>query len=310
MLTAVLFVPIIATALLSASAARMGRLLAPPAAVIALSAAAVVTALSTGFMLSVLGVTALAQFPPLARSVGWSPAALDATELVPGWLGAGAGVLAAVLFLLAVRYVVRAARELRAASQLCAELGEHAERLVVIDDERADAYAVSGLRTGRIVVSRSMLQSLSPAEQRVLLAHEAAHLDRRHHVYVHLADLAAAANPFLRPVAREIRIGVERWADEIAAAESGDRQLVARALARAGLARMRTRAGSPGVALAASEVDLQRRVAALLGERPRHRPAVLAVLVALVLVLLGANAVTTQATSEHIAYADKIFDRH
>jgi Zn-dependent protease with chaperone function len=76
---------------------------------------------------------------------------------------------------------------------------------------------VSGLR-GRIVVTTGLLHNLEPAERRAVLAHEAAHLRGHHQIYVQLTELAAAANPLLRPVARAVRYGVERWADEPAPA--------------------------------------------------------------------------------------------
>jgi len=47
-----------------------------------------------------------------------------------------------------------------------------------------------------------MLRTLSADERRALLAHEAAHLTYRHHVYTQLTDVAAAANPLLRPLRR------------------------------------------------------------------------------------------------------------
>ncbi len=89
-----------------------------------------------------------------------------------------------------------------------------------------------------------------PPERRVLLAHEAAHLRHHHHVYLQLVELSAAANPLLRPLASSVRIGVERWADEDAAAAVGDRTLTARALARASLARHTAAQPAPTPAVA------------------------------------------------------------
>ena len=306
----VLIAPFIAAFVLCASAGRIGRSLPPAAAVISLTAAALVTALSTGFALSVLGITALAQFAPVAHWGGWSARALNASAPLPGPIAALAGGLATVLLSLALREVLRSARTLRAAARLCDELGADAAGLVIIDDERADAYAVSGLLAGKIVVSRSMLRALSPIERRALLAHEAAHLHRRHHLYVLLTDLAAAANPLLRPVGREVRVSVERWADEIAATESGDRRVVARALARAGLARMQAGSSVPSLGLGATEVDLDRRMRALLSGRPRRRPLVAAGLAAMIMALLCANAVAAQDARERLVHADAVFDRH
>ena len=140
---------------------------------------------------------------------------------------------------------------------------------------------------GRVVVSTAMLRALLPDERAVLLAHESAHLRFGHHAYVALADLAAAANPSLRPVAQAVRDGVERWADEVAASELGDRRLAARALARAGLARARTAGGRSVVfPLALSGVDgaVSARVGSLLAEpvRPRRTASAALVLIAIV----------------------------
>jgi beta-lactamase regulating signal transducer with metallopeptidase domain len=308
MVMAVLLAPVLASILLGLFARRIGTVLPPVVAVVGLTAAALVTALSAGFMLSALGVSAVAQFAPVARWGGWSAAALDATEPLPGVVLAAAGLLSAVLLLLAVRQVVRSIRELREASRACDELGGHADGLVIVDDEYADAYAISGFRTSRIVVSRPMLQALPPAERRVLLAHEAAHVRHRHHLFVQLADLAAAANPLLRSVSREVRIGVERWADEAAVAETGDRKVAARSLARAGLARMQSGAPTLSGALAGADGDISRRVSALLDERPRSRPVVTLALVALVAALVSTSAVTAQQTHERIAHADWVLD--
>jgi hypothetical protein len=76
-----------------------------------------------------------------------------------------------------------------------------------------------------------------------VLAHERAHLARRHHRLTTAAAAAAAVNPLLIPVRRAVEFLVERWADEDAAADVGDRDLTARAVARAALA-----ASGPGPA--------------------------------------------------------------
>ena len=308
MVLAVLLTPILASVVLGLLARRVGMSLPPAVAVIGLTAAGLVTALSVGFMLSALGITALAQFAPVAQWGGWSAPTLDASEPLPGAALAAAGVLSVVLLGLAARQVLRSLLELRDASRLCDELGPHAEGLVIVDDERADAYAISGFRSSRIVISRRMLQALPPGERRVLLAHEAAHLRYRHHLFVQLADLAAAANPLLRPVSREVRIGVERWADEVAVAETGDRVVAARSLARAGLVRMKFGGAAPSGVLAGADGDIPRRVSALLDGRPRSRPALTAALAVLVAVLVCSSAVTAHETHQRIARADWVLD--
>ena len=146
-----------------------------------------------------------------------------------------------------------------------------------------------------MVVSTAMLRALSAPERRVLLAHESSHLRHRHHLYVAVADIAAAANPMLRPAARAVRTGVERWADEDAAAHVRDRRLAARALARAALAR--THANSRGrrasAALSAAGTVIGDRANALLSDPPVPRRA----LTLLILSLAVLTAVSTYATA-------------
>ena len=132
---------------------------------------------------------------------------------------------------------VSAARALRQTLKIHAH-GSNAPTagMELVDDERPDAYAIGG-RRGRIVVTSGMLRLLEPAEQAVLVAHERSHLRHRHNRYTTLAVVAAAAVPPLRFVSRRLRLALERWADEDAAAEVGDRRLVAQALIRASLGR-------------------------------------------------------------------------
>lgn len=98
------------------------------------------------------------------------------------------------------------------------------------------AYAVPG-RPGYVVVSSGALDLLDDAERRAMLAHEQAHLDRHHHRFVRIGDVAAGALPPLRPMTRRLRFATERWADEEAARVTGDRAVVARAIIKVALAR-------------------------------------------------------------------------
>ncbi len=183
------------------------------------------------------------------------------------------------------------------------------------EDSAADAYTVPGWPC-RIVITQGMLRVLSAGEQDVLLAHERAHARGSHYLFTSVARLAAAANPLLRPVAAQTGYTVERWADERAATQAGDRTLAARAIARAALA---TSAAPPGrdaamTALglitqeredrvAPARADLQkagqvpRRVAALLAPRPRLRLLLLAA--AIVLVAISGAAALEAARNFH-----------
>src|SRR5262249_47324163 len=145
---------------------------------------------------------------------------------------------------------------------------------------------------GRIVVTTGLLHALTPLERRVVLAHESSHLLHRHAWWLLAADLAAAANPLLRPTARAVGVSIERWADEDGATPVGDRRAAARALARTALLTS-TPAAAARLALAATTGDVPGRVRALIDAPPRRRPARVAVLAAL-LALLAAATIMVQ----------------
>jgi hypothetical protein len=164
----------------------------------------------------------------------------------------------------------------------------------VTEDSAADAYTLPGWPC-RIVITAGMLRALSTPEREVLLAHERSHATGSHYLFTSVARLAAAANPLLRPVAAQVCYTVERWADERAAAATGDRPLAARAIARAALAASAAPPARSGPATALGIVTRERgnggeegkhrfsglslrgagpvprRVAALLGPPPRTR---------------------------------------
>src|SRR3954454_8898613 len=232
--------PLLASVLLGASAARLGRRLPPATAGRLLTAAMLVTALATRFVLTAAGMLVLAQIP-LVAALGHSSARSLASGLpLPIAAGGVAAVTVCGLLAAALRRAALGGRDLVLAAVACRRLGPAVDGLVVVDDDEPDAYTLPGLG-GRVVVSTAMLRALPADERRVLLAHEAAHLDRRHHLWVQAAELAAAANPLLRAGSGAVRAAVEGDADEVAAAEVGDRTLAARALARAGLARATSR---------------------------------------------------------------------
>jgi Zn-dependent protease with chaperone function len=253
-------------------------------------------ALSTA-VLGILVVTAALRVPAIASLGHLSPAVIrreDPASLSAALAGAG---LLAVVTLAAARAGWRRARALVGAARDARCLpGDH--QLVVIPDGAADAYTVPGW-PGRIVVTAGMLDALTPAERRVLLAHEGAHAGHHHYLFTALSHFAAAANPLLRPVAAAVSYTVERWADEAAAAHCGDRRLAARAVGKAALASARTGSGGRGPA-ARAEAGLAgivgpvgrrrgpgpvpRRVAALLAPAPTARPLLVAAAAAIVVV--------------------------
>ncbi|WP_030055906.1 MULTISPECIES: M56 family metallopeptidase [Streptomyces] len=181
--------------------------------------------------------------------------------------------------------------------------------LTVLDDKRADAFALPGrLRRpgragepGRIVVTSGMLRALSGPERSALLAHERAHLAARHHVFLALAEHAAAVHPALRPLRTPLGYHLERWADEVAAARVGDRTVTARAVGRAALAASRSPwPARPRLAPAAHSGPVPRRVAALLQPRPAAAPGtrLRAVALALAVCLALSTGAALEATAD------------
>ena len=138
--------------------------------------------------------------------------------------------------------------------------------VTVLDTATPIAFAAGG-PTGRILVSTGMLAVLDGPERRVLFAHEESHLRWSHHRYLWIADVTSAALPLLAPLRRELRYAVERWADEDAADELGDRTLVATAVAKAALAGSSHPAAMAGV----TGSDVVKRVQALLRPAPRDQ---------------------------------------
>ncbi|KUF14903.1 M56 family metallopeptidase [Streptomyces silvensis] len=121
----------------------------------------------------------------------------------------------------------------------------------------------------RIVVTAGLLSCLDAPERRALFAHERAHLVARHHRHLLAVQLAARANPFLRPLRTAVAYTAERWADEEAAHAVGDRRAVALAIGKAALVSQ----GAPAPTLAglAAPGPVPRRVAALLAPAPGPR---------------------------------------
>ncbi|MGH3574517.1 MAG: M56 family metallopeptidase, partial [Pseudonocardiaceae bacterium] len=130
-------------------------------------------------------------------------------------------------------------------------------------------------RPGRILVTQGLLSVLDGDERRVVLAHERAHLQSRHHWLRAATEVSAALNPVLIPVREAVAFLVERSADEHAAAVTGSRNLVAQALAKVALA-----GGADGGVLAWSAAlpfvgcGVSARVAALQSDPPRPEPLV------------------------------------
>jgi hypothetical protein len=287
-LTVAVYVPLVLGLPLWWLAPRLARRGSPAGAARALAGIATIAAAATTWSLSLLALTLLDDVPPW-RALGDNPA-LHLPTPVPDPVGAAAALL---LLGGAVRLAADLGRRLSTARRLRAAGRPH-DGLVVADLETPMAVAVPG-RPGHILVTTAMLRLLDRQERCVMFAHERAHLRHRHHVLVLAAAAAAAVNPLLVPARETVTYLVERWADEDAAAEVGDRDLAARAIARAALATVR-----PGPSLGVGGSVVVRRVQALADPAPRPHRSRLAGLLALVLTFAAA---ATVATAEFVTVA-------
>ncbi|MDH2387773.1 M56 family metallopeptidase [Streptomyces sp. HNM0663] len=249
----------------------------PRAATRLLSAVAAVLAVCSTLCLALLMVVGTAQLPGNPLPDGWSDP--EVREALPYDEVAGTAAIPALFAVLLScgRATWRHGRVRRRAAQALAGGGVSASAgggVAVLPDRTPYAYALPGSRrarrAGRIVVTAGMLAGLDCAERSALLAHERAHLTGRHHRFLLAVQLAARANPFLRPLRTAVSYTAERWADEEAAAAVGSRRAVARAIGKAALISHAAPVPVSASALAGFAVagPVPRRVAALLAPAP------------------------------------------
>jgi Zn-dependent protease with chaperone function len=229
-----IYLPLVIPLLAALAARPLAERLPPAAATWLLAASSVALALASSAVLGLLALSALIRIPYVAAVGHLSRPVIASGDAVSVPVAIVAGAVLAAAAVAACRALWRRGAAIVAAHRHARDL-PGASQVVVTQDQAADAYTVPGWPC-RIVITEGMLRALSAPEREVLLAHEQAHARGQHYLYTSLARLAAAANPLLRPVTAEVGYTVERWADEHAAATTGDRKLAARAVARAALA--------------------------------------------------------------------------
>ncbi|HJT95076.1 MAG TPA: M56 family metallopeptidase [Mycobacterium sp.] len=259
-MTIILVAPALLGVAVAVCGATMGHRKLSPA--IAARLITVIALSSLASMVTAVGLLAsgLAARVGLGSWFAWCSNVVGTHDAIPTPVTEVAAVLLAAMAFGAFRYSRRWRKAL-------ARWGQ-ADELEVIDVDEPFAYAVPG-SPGHVVVSSGLLRELEPSERRALLEHERAHLQLRHSRYLKLVGMSAAALPLLRPLVDEIRFVTERWADEIAAAAVGDRNVVASAIARTALA------STPANAMGLGDSDVAARVQALVvstSGRPGWRP--------------------------------------
>ncbi|QOV36703.1 M56 family metallopeptidase [Streptomyces ferrugineus] len=232
-----------------------------------LTGVAAVMAVCSTVCLGLVMVVGTAQLPGNPLPDGWSDPEVRAAVPYDEVVGRAAIPALCAVVVACARALWRHARVRRHAHRALA--GLPATGVAVLPDALPYAYALPGGRRDRVVVTTGLLDHLEPAERRALFAHERAHLAARHHRFLLTVQLAAHANPFLRPLRTAVSYTAERWADEEAARAVGSRRTVARAIGRAALVSR----GAPAATLAglAAPGPVPRRVAALLGPAPVAR---------------------------------------
>ncbi|MFB7588726.1 M56 family metallopeptidase [Streptomyces sp. NPDC056169] len=248
----------------AAIARRLASVLPPRWACWELTGAAVL--LAGGTIAALMGLfhvpfLASQEQVPLRRVVEVWPAAIPFAGM------AGVALLVQSVLLMR-RWITH--RSLLKRAWLTAEEGTGDGDLLVVPGSDVDAFALPGYRgrRGRIVVTSGMVRVLKDGEREVLLAHERAHLDGRHHLLSAVVDLAAMVHPALRSLREALAFHLERWADETAAAVVGDRRVTAAAIARAALARASRGRADGYPLLSVTSGPVPQRVQALLLPEP------------------------------------------
>lgn len=305
MITAAI-VAFVVSVVFAAVGPRLARRLPPAMSTRLLVSGSVVVAAATGLVLAMAAFTLIGQLPEIADAGRWSARAVAESSPVPPIVAGVCGLLAVVAasragWVLTRRVVafVRAERDVR---------GFGTDPLMLVDCDRLDAFSTPGVR-GRIVVTTGLRRALSTAEWQAVLAHEQSHLTHRHAWWLLAADVAAAANPLLGPIARAMPHVAERWADEDAAEVVRDRRTVARAVGRAALLRHQL-SPRPLPVPHAIGGDVPDRVRALLAPKPRHQLRHLAVLAALLLVVTGGSALVQERGRELFVHASITHQQH
>ncbi|MFD5740758.1 M56 family metallopeptidase [Streptomyces massasporeus] len=241
-----------------------------------LTVLAVVLALCSTVCLALVMVVGTAQLPGNPLPDGWSDPEVRAAVPYDEVVGKAAIPALCAVLVACARTVRRHGRVRRRAHLALA--GLRGTEVAVLPDAVPYAYALppagrrggglpaGGAGRGRVVVTTALLDRLRPAERRALFAHERAHLAARHDRFLLAVQLAARANPFLRPLRTAVAYTAERWADEEAARTIGSRRTVARAIGTAALVSHGT--PLPTLAGLAAPGPVPRRVAALLGPAP------------------------------------------
>lgn len=233
--------PLVVTLCVAAIATSAHRRLPPRLATRFVTVALVLVVIAALPTAVIVAFAFLAHVPVVGTGFEWCAQAVGLHTAIPAWLGLPVLALLTVGTVRTVR-LIRQHRALRL---------DDARPIHIAHSHTPYAVTLPG-RAGQIVISTAMVDLLDDDERRIVVAHERAHARYRHDRYLLTAELAAAVLPPLRGLARRVNYSIERWADEAAAANCGDRKLVAITLGKVALqAHPPTVAGFSGLGVAA-----------------------------------------------------------
>ena len=181
----------------------------------------------SGFVLVEAGLWLWAT-PVMFEMVGRSDLAAECLEMLGGevpWGRAGgmaALVAAAALTLRAGSGLIRAwrtQRRYRVERGLRSTHRGTTHDLVVLPTSQPFAYAVAG-RPAQVVLTQGLIDQLPASCVNAITAHETVHLRNHHHRFLLIASAVCAALGWMPSVLRgvvQLRLALERWADEEAA---------------------------------------------------------------------------------------------
>lgn len=219
-----LLLPLTVALVLAVAVSTAHRRLTPVLAARMVTITLAVVAAAAVPTLWIVSLGYLAHLPIVGGELAWCAKALGVHDRIPSWIGIPALGLS-ILGIVRARTVLSGYRRLRHDHTGAVEIAEH---------EQPFAFTLPG-RGGHVVLSSGLVDMLNEAEQQVVLAHEHAHARHRHDRYLLAAQLSAAVVPMLRPLRDRVQFSLERWADEVAVANCGDRGFVARTLGKVAL---------------------------------------------------------------------------
>ncbi len=290
-MNALLVAPLLLIVVGSLAGWFLPRLAGPATCVRVLAAATVAAAGGVTAALVLVTLAAASEVHSVSDLIGWCQALYPGDHGAAPWAGTVAFFALTHATTVAVRYARRTRRELASFGPV--------DGVQIVQAAGPVAFAVPG-RPGGVIMGDQLLRSLDSNERRVVLAHEQAHLDLKHHRYVHAAEMCAAAFPFLLPIARQVRYNSERWADESAAQIVGSRELVAKVIAKVAL----LGSAAPSATLAFGCLGTVDRVHAMLNPRSSRIPELAAVASALtILITLAGSSVQVHHLATFVVHA-------